>query len=280
MKMVSYKTLAAGAIMAAAMSALPAQAVTTFATFSAPTANLQDPAYANFRWTNNGTGSSASGLGGSFDTITTSQLTAPTGSRAVLFSFTVPGLSPVATGLTAILTWTGPTAASQIATEAGGIYTQGGIGGTFSFISTSDITVGTNTYLAGANLLSGTYSDAAIVGAKGGNSADFDAETALGQSLVFTSDFINFGGVTNSAFALDLANIRSSLSTLYAPGNPTTPVTALRTFRTNANGSFGYDGEIVVNGIPEPQTWGLMVVGFGMVGLQVRRRNRRTTVAA
>ena len=111
--------------------------------------------------------------------------------------------------------------------------------------------------------------------AKGGNTADFDAETALGQSLVFSSDFIDFSGVTNSAFALDLENIRSVLSALGTP-----PTTALRTFRTNANGSFGYDGEIIVNGIPEPQTWGLMVVGFGMIGMQVRRRNRRTAVAA
>jgi hypothetical protein len=266
--------------MAAAVSAVPAQAVTAFAVFSAPTASLQDPAYANFRWTNNGTGSSASGLGGSFNTTATSQLTSPLGSRSVLFSFTVPGLAPVATGITAILTWNSATPPSQIATEAGGIYTQGGIGGTFSFVSTSAITVGTNTYAAGSNLLSGTFGDAAIVGPKGGTFADFDADTSLGQTLVFTSDFIDFSGVTTSAFALDLANIRSTLSTLYAGGNPTTPITALRTFRTNAQGAFGYDGEIVVNGIPEPQTWGLMVVGFGMVGLQVRRRSRRASVAA
>lgn len=278
--MVSYKAFAAGAVMAAVLSAVPAQAVTTFATFGALPADAQDAAYANFRWTNNGVGSSASGLGGSFDTIVTNQLTSPIGSRAVSFSFTVPALSPLATGITSILTWTGPTAASQIATQSGSIYTQGGISGSFSFISTSAITVGTNTYAAGSNLLSGTYGGASIVGAKGGSSADFDAETNLGQTLVFTSDFIDFSGVTNSAFALDLENIRSVLSTLYNPGNPNTPTTALRTFRTNANGSFGYDGEIIVNGIPEPQTWGLMVVGFGMVGLQVRRRSRRTAVAA
>jgi hypothetical protein len=275
MKMVSYKAFAAGAVMAAVLSAVPAQAVTTFATFGALPVDAQDSAYANFRWTNNGVGSSASGLGGSFDTITTNQLTAPVGSRAVSFSFTVPGLSPVATGITSILTWTGPTAASAVASQSGTVYTQGGIGGAFSFVSTSAITVGTITYAAGSNLLSGTYSGASIVGTKGGSSADFDAETDLGQTLVFTSDFIDFSGVTNSAFALDLENIRSVLSAL---GDP--PTTALRTFRTNANGSFGYDGEIIVNGIPEPQTWGLMVVGFGMVGLQVRRRSRRTAVAA
>lgn len=278
--MVNYKALAAGAVMTAMLSAMPAQAVTTFATFAALPADAQNSSYANFRWTNNGVGSSANGLGGSFDSITTNQQNAPVGARAVSFSFTVPSLSTVATGITALLTWTGPTAPVQIATQSGTTYTQGGIGGSFSFISTSDLTVGTNFYAAGSNLLSGTYGNAAIIGAKGGSTADFDAETALGQTLVFSSDFIDFSGVTNSAFALDLENIRSVLSTLYAPGNPNTPTTALRTFRTNASGSFGYDGEIIVNGIPEPQTWGLMVVGFGMIGMQIRRRSKRTAVAA
>ena len=32
--------------------------------------------------------------------------------------------------------------------------------------------------------------------------------------------------------------------------------------------------------IPEPATWGLLVVGFGLVGLQGRRRSRSTSVAA
>jgi len=36
----------------------------------------------------------------------------------------------------------------------------------------------------------------------------------------------------------------------------------------------GYRIDSLVAGIPEPQTWGLMIVGFGMVGVAARRRNR------
>jgi hypothetical protein len=276
--MVNFKALAGLAVVSLVTVAAPAHAViTAFATFSPLAADVQaNPAYSNMRWVNNGNGSN--GTGGSVFSVGSSSVTAPAASRNVNFSFLVPGLSPVATNITAVMTWNGSTNPVELATLTGPtLLTQGGINGTFSFISTSAITVNTTVYAAGSNLLSGTFGDATIIGNQGGSTADFDADTTIGQTLTFTSDFIDFSGTTNSAFALDLANIRSTLSALLV-GQP--PTTALRTFRTAAGGEFGAEGDLIVNGIPEPQTWGLMVVGFGMIGMQVRRRNRRTTVSA
>ena len=38
-------------------------------------------------------------------------------------------------------------------------------------------------------------------------------------------------------------------------------------------GAVSFDGGVAVNAIPEPASWAMMVVGFGLVGLGVRRRS-------
>ena len=43
-------------------------------------------------------------------------------------------------------------------------------------------------------------------------------------------------------------------------------------------GNFRISG--VAGAVPEPATWGLMIVGFGMVGAAARRRSSRTSVTA
>lgn len=69
-----------------------------------------------------------------------------------------------------------------------------------------------------------------------------------------TGDFI--GGVNTLQFSvLNLAQLT---------GNPT----GLRVEFQQSN----------VNAVPEPATWGLMLVGFGLIGAAIRRRNVRTTV--
>jgi hypothetical protein len=278
--MINLKAIASVAAVAFATAAVPAQAVvTTFATFAPLSADAQSSTYSNIRWANI---SGFSGTSGTIDSVTSNSSSPSAGARAVSFSFLVSGLSPLVNNATAIYTWSAATPAVELAirtgSEPGSTLTQGGISGTFSFLSTSVITVGDTVYASGSNLLSGTFTNSVITGQQFGSTASYDADSSvMGQSLTFSSDFIDFSGVSTSVFALDLENLRSVLSAL--PTN-LAPTTALRTFRASASGEFGVDGDLVVNGIPEPQTWGLMVVGFGMVGLQVRRRNRRTAVAA
>lgn len=275
--MINFKAIAGLAAVAAATASVPAQAVvTSIATFAPLAADLQNTTYANIRWGNNGNGSN--GQGGAINSVTSNSSSPTNGARAVSFSFQLDGLTSLVNNATALYTWSAATPAVELATRTDGVLTQAGITGTFSFISTEVYTLNTTTFAVGSNLLSGTFSNAAIIGDQFGSSAFFGADSSFaGQSLTFTSDFIDFSGATTSIFAVDLANIRSLLSALQTNLPPTT---ALRTFRAAASGEFSADGDIVVPGIPEPQTWGLMVVGFGMIGMQVRRRNRRTTVTA
>lgn len=48
-------------------------------------------------------------------------------------------------------------------------------------------------------------------------------------------------------------------------------------------GTTGYGGQVtfsaLAGGVPEPATWGLMLLGFGLMGSSMRRRRARTAVA-
>lgn len=272
--MTGFKTIASLLALGLVTAAVPAHAVmTAFATF-APIAPIP-VGYTDLRWRNSGVNGAAGTSGALYTTATNNAATA--GSRLVSFSFLQASLAPVATNIVAQFTLLG--SSPNIATASGTTLTQSSIGGGFSFLSTSAFTVGTTTYAAGSNLLSGTFGGAEISGTRGGNVAAFGASTTTAQSVVFTSDFLDFSGVTDSEFAIAMANVSSTLSAL--PNSTVLPpTTALRSFRSQGSGSFSTDELPFVIGVPEPQTWGLMVVGFGMVGLQVRRRSRRAAIAA
>jgi hypothetical protein len=51
---------------------------------------------------------------------------------------------------------------------------------------------------------------------------------------------------------------------------------------SNTYHGFGYGGETtfsLVAGVPEPASWALMIVGFGLVGVTARRHSRATVAA-
>lgn len=116
---------------------------------------------------------------------------------------------------------------------------------------------------------------------------DFNVGGALpGFSLV--ADFnapnkLNFlyGNTTLASFALDLASFRTDNAT-YASingrltntviGLPTTPLYGLTI--TGSTGTF------IAAGVPEPATWALMILGFGAIGVAVRRSNKATVALA
>jgi hypothetical protein len=54
-------------------------------------------------------------------------------------------------------------------------------------------------------------------------------------------------------------------------------LTALRF--TSDGKAFEFD-DIAIGGVPEPQTWAMLIIGFGLVGVTARRRNRTTIVTA
>lgn len=267
LKKITAAALAAGTMIVAAA---PAQAViTTFAQYQAIGST------ANIRWANNGTNGS-NGTGGSIYTIATGSSTVP-GSRLVSFSFLQANIAPFVTNQNALFTLN----ASVTSTPAqllAGFLIQPGISGSFSFISTAPITVGNTVFASGSNLLSATFSQAAIVGQRNGTSGSFSASSEdPADTIVYTSDFLTFDPASSLDFSLSLTSITSVLQAV--PGS-SIPTRALRTFRAVSTGSFSSDPAPIVTAIPEPAVWGLMIVGFGMVGLQSRRRARNTAVAA
>jgi hypothetical protein len=69
--------------------------------------------------------------------------------------------------------------------------------------------------------------------------------------------------------------VRSSLSfteTLLA-GNNSLEIRIVRPFSTSANSPFQYVTNVSMLGsVPEPTTWALMILGFGLVGVSMRHR--------
>ncbi len=237
-------------------SAMPAQAaLTTFANFTGIDAD------AGVRFDNNGTG-------GSLYTITTPTATTP-GSRLVKFSFLQGALSAVS-DVTASFTMLGNT--TSPAQLTGGFLIQPNITGAFSFLSTSALMIGGTNYAVGSNLLSGSFTDVTIAGQENASSAAYSGSTGGGATISFTSDFVTFAPGSDYDLSISLSSLAPLLSV--TPGN------ALNSFDAYSTGSFSSEPSPTVNAVPEPSVWGLMIVGFGLVGVQARRRNGVKAVAA
>jgi len=251
MKLKILATLATG--VAFGLGAASAQA-TTFAEYSATTSA------ANLEWTQSlsGTGGTltSTGVGGSADTI---------------FSYLMPGLS----SLPALFTLTAaPATADDPAGTAFGDVFQQNLSGAFSFIYTGStpFVVGAHTYDTGANLLSGTFSGAEIVGPNFGSTASVQDAVLSGGTVNYTSDVIAFASTGDKGVSLELTSA--------LPFFGATPGNSLSSFTAVSTGSFSADiNSIGGAGVPEPATWAAMLVGFGALGA-VARRNRAKGVAA
>lgn len=263
------KGIAATAVLTAGLfAATPsAAAITTFASFSPIGTG------ANLYFDNDGT-NGANGTGGSLYTIAT-PATKTAGSVNVKFSFLQAAINPYVNDVTAKFTLLASVANTPAQTNGAGpvFLVQPGLTGSFSFLSTAPITIGSTTYAAGANLLSGVFNQGVIFGQRLGTSGSFSAASSSGATITYTSDFLTFGATVARDFSISLTSINAALQALPAGSTPTR---ALRTFKAVAGGTFSTDP---APGVPEPQVWGLMIVGFGLVGLQVRRR-RNVSVTA
>ena len=142
--------------------------------------------------------------------------------------------------------------------------------GGFSFLSTQAFTIGATNYTVGTNLLTGTFTSGTIFGSQ--TSGSFSGNDDDGV-LTYTSDVLNFSNTINRDFSLSLTSITPTIFRSSA-------TRALRTFRAVATGQFSSDpAPIVTAAVPEPKVWGMMVLGFGLIGVQFRRRSVRSVVA-
>lgn len=244
------------ALAATLATAAPAAAiVTTFASFG------PGPGGANVYWLN-----ALSNGNAVFFTTAANNTTTPA-ARAVRFTFQQNAFNSVGE-VTA--NWTlGGTVTNTIATINGANIVQRNIAGSFSFISTSAITLGSTTYSQGSNLLSGTFTNSTIAGFRNGTSAGFTGTTPA-SSITYTSDFLTFQPGSNYDFAISLTQITPTLNALPTNGTPTR---ALRTFRAVATGQFSSDPAPIPN-VPEPAVWLQLIAGFGLVGAAARRRTK------
>jgi hypothetical protein len=270
--MTTFKKLALTAIAVGGIAAAtPSYAVvTTFADFSAINQTR------NVRWQKVGS------QGGSIYTIANGTSNTP-GSVNVKFSFLQSYFTSnnLAQNITAVFTLSGTTVGDP-ANNSGGFLTQNIDTLTFSFKSTAPITVGTTTYAAGSNLLSGTVvNNSTLAGTSGGFSAALTNSTGAGNTVTYTSDFLDFSNTVNRSFSLSLDALLAGV------GSP--PVNqgfnagshqSVSSFRASATGGFSSDPAPIINAVPEPAIWGMMIAGFGVVGFQSRRRRAIKTVTA
>lgn len=268
------------AFVAAFVVATPAAAIVeTFATFSA-----LSPAF-NLRYASSGNSGTRT-TDATIFSVTGQGNSAPPATTLVRFSFLQPALAAYVTNVTAAFTLNAAVAANSPAVPSSNVpgtpFAQPNISGSMSFLTTSAITVGAPNfnpfvYAAGSNLLTvTTFSGADITGSIAATAGSLAAATTSGDTIVFTSDFLDFSNTVSRDFALALTSVLPGFNERTGANK------ALNNFRANVGGQFSSDPAPLLNGIvvvPEPGVWGMLVIGFGLVGYQSRRR-KSTVVAA
>jgi hypothetical protein len=256
MRTLTIATMAAG--LAATAFAGSAGAV-TFADYGAASSD------ANLTWTQ-----SSNTLSGALST------TGVSGGAQTVFSFLTPTLSSLS-NLPALFTLTATAPASDPAVSGVGQIAEQNLSGSFSFIydGTTTLTVGSKTFAPGANLLSGTFAGATLVGPANGSTSSFQDAIFSGGTVSFSSDLASFSPTGDKGLSLALTSVLPFFGV-------TTPGTALNSFSAVSTGSFAADlaGGGGAGGVPEPVTWAIMLLGFGGVGASLRRERHRAARSA
>jgi len=135
-----------------------------------------------------------------------------------------------------------------------------------SFTSTFNFTTPTGFNLASADISS------VLVGTNTATNIDFTSVTLNGQNFnILSTGVQEFRNLLNQALIAGGANILTVNGTVGQVGS-TVP----------ANASFAGNLAFATQAaaVPEPATWGLMVLGFGMIGSAARSRKVRTSLKA
>lgn len=138
-----------------------------------------------------------------------------------------------------------------------------------------------NSSMAGAASLTATQVDAVARVAGGIDSSMLQDSRFLGYidnvvaDHIFTAEDISmFGNArklydTNDALIIERLNEASNLPLLRADAKPTDLASGLIKFSSGLDSSGG-----IAAAVPEPASWAMMIIGFGLVGSTMRRRQR------
>ncbi len=216
------------------------------------------------------------GLGNSF--VATNPGTAGgsltlTDTSLVNFNYLATSTSPAVSGIPANLVFTASSANANFNASAAalGIADQTAFSGSFTVTSIQPITIGSSSYAAGSNLLSATFTNATLLGVVGQRNAGLTADTLTG-TLIYTSDFLTFAQPLSGDYSFSLGAINPSLATGTINGLPA----YLEPFTSTPTGSFASEPAPLSTAVPEADTWAMMLVGLGAIGLSLRGKARRS----
>ena len=238
------------AIAVAALALMPLAAQATTVSIVGFTANQ---AGANMTYRNNGV------PGWSLSTVT------PKNVLVSLEDFSGNFVS----GVAAQLAFHG-TGTSFAMNTSGNLYAQEFTGGTVSFTSTAAFVLGTTFYAAGSNILSLTFTGGELSAIVPGTTGNAQVTIPGSSFSAVTSDFLSFPPAMLTDFSISLANVVPGFR-LGAAGLGTQANSRFTNFTARGAGDF------TASAVPEPQTWAMLLLGFGLVGFA---RRRQTAVAA
>jgi hypothetical protein len=166
-------------------------------------------------------------------------------------------------GVAANLSFSG-TGTSFAVNTSGSLWSQEFTGGTVSFTNTAAFVLGSTFYAAGSNILTLSFT---------GGELSANVPGTAGNALVsipgdgfsnVSSDFLSFPPIQLTDFSISLANVVPGFT--FTPGGLGSQANA-RFQNFNARGSGDFTATV-----PEPSTWAMLLLGFGLVGFARRRQ--------
>lgn len=135
--------------------------------------------------------------------------------------------------------------------------------GAFNFTFANATMLNGQTYAAGSTLFGGAFTEALFNGRIGSTTGSI----LSGGVTSFTNGALTFQPGALSNFEFGLASISNG-------GLSGTAAGGINGFSSVLNGKFDNEGQVGLPGVPEPATWAMMTLGFGMLGGALRRRAR------